>query len=68
MRNSRNGERCGRRSSVDVPCKVSELTPTCPVCGKECGWYFFNEEMDVVGCEKCVRRLPADENQWATVY
>lgn len=68
MRNLRNGANDGRRSSADVPCDISEPTPTCPVCGAECGWFFMNEQMDVVGCEKCVRRLPADENQWATVY
>ena len=47
---------------------IEDGQPTCPVCGEECEVYFLNEAMQIVGCERCVRRLPARENQWATVY
>lgn len=56
---------------VNAPYSDDGLTPeekpTCPVCGEECEIYFMNET-DIVGCENCVRRISARENQWATVY
>lgn len=53
--------------NANAPCLSSDEKPTCPVCGEECEIYFMNEA-DIVGCEHCVRRISARDNQWATVY
>ena len=69
MKRSRNG------NAEEADCLMNERPepilddePTCPVCGLNCEVYFMNEAMQIVGCEHCVRRLNARENQWATVY
>lgn len=46
---------------------IPDTEPVCPVCGEECAIYYMNE-LEIVGCENCVRRLSAKDNQWATVY
>ncbi len=34
--------------------------PHCPVCGAECYSVYLNKDMEVVGCDECIRT----ENAW----
>ena len=47
--------------------EIEDCDPTCPVCGEECEFYYM-DGADIVGCENCIRRISARDNQWATVY
>lgn len=29
--------------------------PHCPICGSECNTVYLNDDMEVIGCEECVR-------------
>lgn len=35
-------------------------SPSCPVCGEECG-YYYKAEGEIVGCENCVTKIDAYE-------
>ena len=51
---SGSGRRCVREKKEDEQ-------EVCPVCGGECGMYFMSSDGEIVGCERCVRRVSARE-------
>ena len=38
-----------------------ERAPRCPVCGAECEWIYKYKDVDAVGCERCLVRRDAWE-------
>ena len=46
---------------------IEDADPICPVCGEECSFYYM-DGATIVGCDQCIRRISARDNQWATVY
>ena len=40
-----------------------EAEPVCPVCGAECEWIYKYKGVDLVGCDRCLERLDAWEEE-----
>ena len=40
-----------------------EEEPTCPVCGAACEWIYKYKGLDAVGCDRCLKRSDAWEEE-----
>ena len=47
----------------DYPLFPEGWTSVCPVCGKECEEYYFDENDEIIGCDECVHIHLSDEEE-----